>query len=89
MSYLGYMVMNLGTSVPVSTCQIEQNRTIVPPGVLTGPSISLNDAVGVFRRPRDIERQMLHSKIRFQPLRIIRRIADAHAQSRFRAATFV
>jgi hypothetical protein len=32
--------MNLGTSVPVSTCQIEQNRTILAPGVLIGPSIS-------------------------------------------------
>ena len=31
------MVMNRGTSVPVSTCQIEQNRTILPPGVLIGP----------------------------------------------------
>jgi hypothetical protein len=40
MSYLGYMVMNRGTSVPVSTCQIEQNPTILPLGVLIGPSIS-------------------------------------------------
>jgi hypothetical protein len=32
--------MNLGTSAPVSTCQIEQNRTILPPGVLIGASIS-------------------------------------------------
>ena len=40
MSYLGYMVMNLGTSVPVSTCQIEQNRTFLPAGVLIDPSTS-------------------------------------------------
>ena len=40
MSYLGYMVINLGTAVPVSTCQIEQNCTILPLGVLIGPSIS-------------------------------------------------
>jgi hypothetical protein len=32
--------MNRGTSVPVSTCQIEQNLTILAPGVLIGPSIS-------------------------------------------------
>jgi hypothetical protein len=32
--------MNLGMSVPVSTCQIEQNRTLLPPGVLIGPSTS-------------------------------------------------
>jgi hypothetical protein len=38
--YHAYMVMNRGTSVPVSTCQIEQNRTTLPLGVLTGPSIS-------------------------------------------------
>jgi hypothetical protein len=40
MAYLRYMVMNRGTSVPVSTCQIEQNRTILPLGVLIGPSTS-------------------------------------------------
>jgi hypothetical protein len=34
------MVMNLGPSVPVSTCQIEQNRMFFPPGVLIGPSTS-------------------------------------------------
>jgi hypothetical protein len=28
--YLGYMAMNRGTSVPVSTCQIEQNHTVLP-----------------------------------------------------------
>jgi hypothetical protein len=36
--YLGYMVINRGTSVPVSTCQAEQNRTVLPLGVLIGPS---------------------------------------------------
>ena len=40
MSYLGYMVMNRGTSVPVSICQIEQKLTVLPLGVLIGPSIS-------------------------------------------------
>ena len=39
MPYLGYMVMNRGTSVPVSTCHTEQNRTVLPLGVLIGPSI--------------------------------------------------
>jgi hypothetical protein len=38
--FLGYMVMNRGTSVPVSTCQTEQNRTLLPLGVLMGLSIS-------------------------------------------------
>jgi hypothetical protein len=32
--------MNRGTWVPVSICQIEQTRTILPLGVLIGPSIS-------------------------------------------------
>jgi hypothetical protein len=39
-AYLGYMVINRGRSVPVSTCQTEQNRTVLPLGVLIGPSIS-------------------------------------------------
>jgi hypothetical protein len=39
-NYLGNMVMNRGTSVPVSICQTEQNRTLLPLGVLIGPSIS-------------------------------------------------
>jgi hypothetical protein len=30
MAYLGYMVMNRRTSMPVSTCQTEQKRTSVP-----------------------------------------------------------
>jgi hypothetical protein len=40
MAYLGYMVMNRGASVPVSTCQTAQKRTLLPLGVLLGPSIS-------------------------------------------------
>jgi hypothetical protein len=39
MSYLGYMVVNRGTSVPASICQIEQNRTVFPLGLFIGPSI--------------------------------------------------
>src|SRR5712691_10856232 len=45
-SYLGYMVMNRGTSVPVSTCQIEQKRTVLPLGALIGPSISYTTPYG-------------------------------------------
>jgi hypothetical protein len=38
--YLGYMVINRGTSVPVSTCQTEQNWTRLPLGALISPTIS-------------------------------------------------
>jgi hypothetical protein len=40
MAYLGYMVMNLGTSAPVSICQTERNCTALPLGVVMSPSIS-------------------------------------------------
>jgi hypothetical protein len=40
MAYLGYIVMNRGTSLPVSTCQTEQKWTLLPLGVLINPSIS-------------------------------------------------
>jgi hypothetical protein len=40
LSYLGYIVLNRGTSLPVSICQIEQKRTVLPLGVVIGPSIS-------------------------------------------------
>jgi hypothetical protein len=37
---LGYMVINRGTSLPVSICQTEQKRTVLPLGFVIGPSIS-------------------------------------------------
>jgi hypothetical protein len=40
MPYLGYMVINRGHVGSSVTCQIEQNRTFLPPGVLIGASIS-------------------------------------------------
>ena len=48
MCYRGPMAMNRATSVPVSTCQTEQKRTLLPPGVSIGP---LN-LIGTRRGPR-------------------------------------
>lgn len=59
MAYLGYMVMNRGTSVPVSTCQTEQKRTLLPPGVLIGALNLVDDTVCIRMRPGHIERKVL------------------------------